>query len=430
MSCSTTNRKKMTFKLFPYQEDAVSRLNTGSILRGGVGSGKSLIALAYYFFKECGGEIRIHNESEYWLMNKPKDLYIITTAAKRDSLEWEQECNKFMLNEDRDNSVNGVKVTVDSWNNISKYIKLKDTFLDAFFIFDEQRVVGSGAWVKSFLKIAKTHNWILLSATPGDTWMDYIPIFIANGFYKNRTEFIMTHVVYNNFSKFPKIDHYIEERKLINFRDKITVEVDYDRPTIPHYENLVVSFDKEKFDLVYKKRWNPFEQRPIREISEYCYTLRKVVNSDLNRLAVIQMLVDKHKKIIVFYNFDYELYILRTLKECTGLEVSEYNGHKHESIPKSEKWVHLVQYNSGSEGWNCIETNVVVFYSLSYSHRMMVQAAGRIDRLNTPFLNLYYYYIISESKIDLGIKQALDNKKDFNEKRFSKGGSYGKRAKV
>lgn len=379
--------------LFPYQEAAVNRLGTGSILCGGVGSGKSLTALAYYYIKE-------YNNGE-------KKLYIITTANKRDTLDWEQEYNKFLLEKEL--------LTVDSWNNIKKYEKVKG----CFFIFDEQRVVGSGAWVKSFLKIVKENNWILLSATPGDTWMDYIPAFIANKFYKNRTEFLRMHVIYNTFTKYPKVDHYVEERKLIRLKNEILVNMEYLKKTVSHHINSVANFDKELFDLAAKKRWNPFSNKPIKDVSEYCHIMRKIVNSDSSRLDIIKELISKHRKIIVFYNFDYELDILRSLKD-SGFILSEYNGHKHEEIPESESWIYLVQYLSGAEGWNCIKTNVVVFYSQNYSYRIMTQAAGRIDRLNTPFGNLYYYHIKSNSLIDLAIEKALSNKKDFNENKFVK----------
>ena len=403
----------MIIYLFDYQKIAVTQLKTGSILCGGVGSGKSLTAIMYYYTKECAGIV--DDIKGFSPMKKPKDLYIITTAAKRDTLDWERECANFMLSTNRVESINNVQLIVDSWNNIKKYIEVKN----AFFIFDEQRVVGSGSWVKSFLKIVKNNNWILLSATPGDTWMDYIPTFIANGFYKNRTEFIRKHVVYNNFIKFPKVDHYIEEGKLLRLKKQILVTMAYQRSTGIISEIITVPYDKEKFKIVLN-RWNPYEDSPIKNISEFCFTMRRVVNSDFRRLIAIRKLIIKHRKIIVFYNFNYELDILRELNGNPDILVAEYNGHKHEPLPKTEQWVYIVQYISGAEGWNCIETNCAVFYSLNYSYRMMTQAAGRIDRLNTPFANLYYYYINSASAIDIAILKALKNKQNFNESKFTK----------
>jgi hypothetical protein len=387
----------MTIKLFEHQKIAMKLLKTGSILCGGVGSGKSSTALAYYFAKE-----------------KPKNLYIITTARKRDTLEWERECAYFLLSTNKDVSIHGINVFVDSWNNIGKHINVKNSF----FIFDEQRVVGSGSWVKSFLKITKKNSWVLLTATPGDTWLDYVPVFIANRFYKNRTEFLRRHVVYNRFTKYPKIDHYIETGRLIKFRQRILVNMKYVRPTTIYNITVITSFNQDMADQIFNKRWNVFEKKPIKNITELCYLMRKVVNSDYDRLKVIKKIIIKHSKIIIFYNFNYELDLLRELGLEMVITTAEWNGHKHESIPKTDKWLYLVQYTAGAEGWNCIETNCIIFYSQNYSYKTMIQAAGRIDRLNTPFTDLYYYHVRSKSKIDLAIAKALKQKQNFNEQRF------------
>lgn len=404
----------MAISLYEHQKDAIGKLRSGSILVGGVGSGKSRTALAYYYDVECDGKIKTNEVGGFSPMKKPKDLYIITTARKRDTLEWEKECSYFLLSTNQELNSHNVKVLIDSWNNIHKYTSVKNSF----FIFDEQRVVGSGTWVKSFLKITKNNNWILLSATPGDNWLDYIPVFIANGWYKNRTEFLRRHVVYSTFSKFPKVERYIETSRLIKLREAVTVNMHYQKSTVAHDKVITVDFNKNLFDTVLIKRWNIYKELPIRDISELCYTLRRVVNSDPSRIDAIIDLLAKHNKIIIFYNFIYEKELLLKMAEQLNIKVAQWNGQVHEQIPKTEKWIYLVQYMAGAEGWNCIETNVIVFYSQNYSYKATVQAAGRIDRLNTPFVDLYYYYLRSNSTIDLAIKKALANKRNFNEHKF------------
>lgn len=404
----------MAINLYEHQRDAVEKLKNGNILVGGVGSGKSRTAIAYYFTKECEGKIKTNNKSGYSPMKKPKDLYIITTARKRDTLEWEQECSPFLLSTKKEDSIGGVGVFVDSWNNISKYSSVKN----AFFIFDEQRVIGNGTWVKSFLKITQNNNWILLSATPGDTWMDYVPVFIANKWYKNRTEFIRRHVVYSNFTKYPKIERYIEIGRLVRLRDAVIVNMHYKKHTIAHDKSIQVGFDKELYNTVMIKRWHIYEQRPIKDVGELCYIMRKVVNSDPRRIDTVSQLLEKHPKAIVFYNFNYERELLLQLGEKIKIPTAQWNGHKHEPIPNTESWLYIVQYAAGAEGWNCIETDTIIFYSQNYSYKATIQAAGRIDRLNTPFTDLYYYYLRSTSVIDLSIQKAFNNKKDFNEHRF------------
>lgn len=387
---------------------AVDQLRTGSVLKGGVGSGKSITALAYFFEKECCGNLKTLE------MCYPKDLYIITIAVKRDRMEWEQECSRFLLSTKKEFDVHGVNVKIDSWNNISKYCNV----CGAFFIFDEQKASGSGTWVKSFLQIAKKNKWIMLSATPGDTWLDYIPLFIANGFYKNRTEFFREHVIFDRWAKYPKVNQYIGESKLESLRNKILVNMDFTKSTKTFSEEILVSYDLDLYKTVTKDRWNPYNEEPIVNASQLCYLARRVSNSDKSRIEATRKLIDNNPKIIIFYNFDYELEILRKVSKEFNRQVAEWNGHKHMPIPEKGNWIYLAQYTSSAEGWNCIQTDTVLFYSLSYSYRVMEQSAGRIDRMNTPFTNLYYYYFRSDAGIDKSILRCLSKKQDFNELKF------------
>ena len=373
--------------LFKHQLEAVDKLSSGTILCGGVGTGKSLVALTYY------KKLKIDK------------LYIITTARKRDTLDWEKEAASI-------NMLYKKNIIVDSWNNIKKYINIKN----AFFIFDEQRLIGNGVWVKSFYKISKNNKWIILTATPGDTWLDYIPVFVANGFYKNRTDFILQHVIYSRYSKFPKVDRFVNTIKLDQLKKSILIDMHYLRNTKRFHSYIKTKYNKQDYDVVLKKRWNIFEQKPIVHITHTLYILRKIVNTDKSRIIELKTILKKHNKAIVFYNFNYELDLLKI--ELCEYNIAEWNGKKHEPIPKSKQWVYLVQYIAGAEGWNCIETDTIIFYSQNYSYKLLAQAVGRIDRLNTPFINLYYYHFISDSSIDINIKKALDKKENFNIREF------------
>lgn len=418
--------------LYDYQLNAVKQMKNGCILCGGVGSGKSRTSLAYYYTKQ-GGTIKsrellpsppfypydafkLYSVSFSSLPKKPKDLYIITTARKRDTLEWDEELLPFKLSPHSEVSLYEHRIVIDSWNNIKKYSEVSE----AFFIFDEQRVVGSGVWVKSFLRIAKHNHWILLSATPGDTWLDYIPVFIANGFYKNRTEFKREHVIYSQFSKYPKVDRYINTGRLIRLRNNLLIDMVFKRQTTPHHEDIYTQYDISKYRDVGRLRWNPYKNEPIMNASELCYIWRRIVNSDESRQVALLELFEKHPRMIVFYNYDYELDILKNLYYGDDVMVAEWNGHKHQPIPETDSWVYLVQYTAGAEGWNCVKTDTIVFYSQNYSYKVMQQAAGRIDRLNTRYIDLYYYHLKSHSGIDLAISKALREKRVFNETKFLK----------
>ena len=394
--------------LYDHQLEAIEKMKNGSVLVGGVGTGKSRTALAYYCLKVCKSSLIINGEGVYAPMKNPRDLYIITTAKKRDSHEWIDECGPFCLD------LNHVKV--DSWNNIKKYKKVTG----AFFIFDEQRVVGSGPWVKAFLDICRKNKWILLSATPGDVWLDYIPLFVANGFYKHRTEFIREHVVYSPFTKFRKVEKYVGTKKLERLRKQILVPMDYVRHTVPHHHFVDCEYDKKLYSKVWKDRWDPYKNEPIRETGALFSLIRRVVNSDPSRLHNVYTILTVHSKVIIFYNFNYELDMLRQLLDQMEIPYSEWNGQKHEPILVGSGWVYLVQYTAGAEGWNCITTNAIIFYSLNYSYRATKQAEGRIDRLNTPYTDLYYYHLRSKSPIDIAIGRALSHKRNFNENSFMK----------
>jgi hypothetical protein len=402
------------------QIEAVNKLRNGNILRGNVGSGKSLVSLAYYY-KVNGGSII--NGMMTSRLKDPMDLVIITTAKKRDLHEWDTELRgSIHMSEFREGNLYSNNVTIDSWNNIGKYVDVKNSF----FIFDEQRLVGSGAWVKSFYKIARNNQWILLSATPGDKWEDYVPVFIANGFYRNKTEFKNEHMIFDYHVHYPKVLGYLGEKKLRRLRDQILVNMEYNNYTVQHHETIVVPYDRDLYRQVIRTRVSPFATmkifknvipKPIENASEFCSILRRITNSSRERMDTVNKICASFDRVIIFYNFDFELEALRK-NDWGDKEFAEYNGHKHENCPTGDKWVYVVQYNAGNEAWNCITTNCMIFYSENYSYRIMTQAAGRIDRSNTRYVDLYYWHIRTTSNIDIQIMKALNNKKQFNESAY------------
>lgn len=387
--------------LMPHQQKAIEELKTGSILCGGVGSGKSITAIAYYFQEVCNS------------MQNPRDIYIITTARKRDSLDWEMEAAKFSISTKRELSIGGVQLIVDSWNNIQKYRNIQN----AFFIFDEQKVVGYGVWAKTFIAIAKNNDWIFLTATPGDVWMDYLAIFIAHGFYRNKSDFIYRHVVPSHTTRYFKVDHYVDTGILQKYKDSITVDMPFERDTVRHPITLYAQYNEEQTKYASKNRWNVFTDEPMKDVNEFWLVLRKIANTDSSRLLLLKEVMNKHDRIIVFYNFNYELDMLRNFADSVGMYSYEWNGHKHDGVPMDEKWLYFVQYSAGAEAWNCITTNVIFYFSLNYSYKIMEQTAGRIDRMNTEFTDLYYYVVLSHSPADKLVLRALKKKKSFNERR-------------
>lgn len=401
-------------ELGEHQLTAIRKMKNGCILTGGVGTGKSRTSLAYYYLAIMQGSLVINGHGVTTPPKKPMDLLIVTTAKKKHSLEWEKEALKFGLSTDESLSMGNVRVTIISWNMLPKFKDVKNVFV----IFDEQRLVGSGAWVKAFIEIAKHNPWIILSATPGDVWLDYVPAFVANGFYRNRTEFLRRHAIFTHYGSFPKLERYVDTHILEELRARILVDMPYSRHTIRHVNNILVSYDRDSFERVTKDRWHIYEDRPIQEVSELFSVMKKVVNSDPSRIGAVMQLLEKHSKLIIFYNFNYELDMLRVLMNTLGINYGEWNGQKHEALPSGDRWIYLVQYTAGAEGWNCVETDAIVFWSLNYSWRLMEQAKGRIDRMDTKYVDLHYYLLRSTSKIDQAIMRALTEKREFNEKEY------------
>ena len=400
----------MNTELYPHQVEALKKMHNGCVLNGAVGSGKSRTALAYVYIYELGGSLRINKVGEFSKPEIIKDLYIITTAKKRDTLEWEGEIAYFCLQDE-------IKITIDSWNNIQKYKNVAG----AMFIFDEQRLVGSGAWVKSFLKIARANHWILLSGTPGDSYSEYIPLFIANGFYRSRSQFKAEHVIFKPYLKFPVIDYYVNTNRLDYYISKIVVNMQYENDKERHYIEVLCDYNKEKYKMIMKNRWNPYDDEPIEETGKLCYLLRRVSNEDTSRFVELEKVIHKKNKLIVFYNFNYELDLLKKFFEGHGYTIGEWNGNCHTELPTGKKWVYLCQYTAACEGWSCFTTDTIIFFSQNYSYKVFEQASGRIDRLTSPYKDLYYYCFRSLSPIDIAIKRALKLKKNFNEKMFMKG---------
>lgn len=416
----------MPMELYQHQEEAINKMKNGCILCGGVGSGKSITSITYFMTKVCDGYYKRDDNGEVAmrLPSKCIPLYIITTARKRDTHEWESELANWCLSTDEKVSWLGTKVVIDSWNNIEKYADVKD----AFFIFDEQRVVGYGKWSKTFIRISKTNAWIMLSATPGDSWVDYMSVFIANGFYKNKTDFYNKHVIltWDQRGNYPKITRYDNEHTLIKHRDDILIDMKFGRLTVPHHLDVYCEYDKDLYRKAEKDRVNVFDidergnMVPSKDISEVIRVMRKVVATNPDRLDKLKKIVDIHKKVIVFYNFAYELDMLREWCEANDIVKAEWNGQKHEMLPSGDEWIYLVQYIAGAEGWNCTTCNTIVFYSQSYSYKQTEQACGRIDRLNTPYTDLYYYHFTSKSSIDIIIKKTLNRKEEFNDRKMIK----------
>lgn len=407
-------------ELRDFQKDCVAQLRSGKVLAAGVGAGKSVMALYWYVSTQCRTRRSRNQVGELFrILKGSPDLVVITTAKKRDSGEWSEEFARFALKEGVNHGMGGVTVTVDSWNNIGKYV---DADRNTVFIFDEQRAIGHGAWSKAFVRIARSHPWIMLSATPADDWKDWCPVMVADGFYRNRTDFFRRHAIYSRYTTYPKITSWYDTHQLEVVRDRILVTCEVPRQTERHDIELGTGYNKTAVKTMMKERVDPETGEPFMNASQLCYAIRKVVNCDPSRMDMARDVFEDHGRVIVFYSLRAELELIHMAAGMAGIsEVGAYNGSTHDEVPTGNRWVYAVQYNAGAEGWNCTTCNTILFWDLPYSYRQLEQAKGRIDRLNTPYRNLFYYSMTSNAKIDLAIKRALRLKKDFNAAAFMKG---------
>lgn len=374
-------------ELYSNQHEAVEKLRSGSILCGKTGSGKTITALFFY---------KIYYPN--------LELYVITTAKKRDTKDWEEEASLIGID----------NIVVDSWNKICDYTNNTGKF----FIFDEQRVSGYSKWAKSFIKIARRNKWILLSATPGDVWMDYISVFVANGFYRNKSDFLNQHVEYYPFSNYPKIKRYHNISKLERLRNTILVKMYPNRITHRNRKYHYCEFDDVLYSDTLSNRWHIYENHPIENPSQMTQVARRIVNESDDRQRCLKEILENNDRVIIFYNYNYELDLILNVCKTVDkdFDISQWNGKIHDELPQSDKWVYIVHYYS-AEGWNCTTSNTIVFYSLNYSYKIMEQAEGRIDRPASKNANsdLFYHYLVSASSIDRSIMRALSLKRKFNE---------------
>ena len=375
-------------KLLKYQEEAIQKLHSGSVLYGATGSGKSLTGLAYYM--RCWSHL---------------DLYIITTSKKRNAGEWEEEIAKLGCPPPK---------AIDSWNRLKNYRMVSD----AFFLFDEHKVGGHGKWAQSMITIAKKNKWILLTATPGDVWDDYASIFIANEFVKNKTTWNEDFCIFDRISKYPKIIGYQREDVLKNMRDAVLVPMEYqsEKVPIPYVIPYKVDHEEEAYVLARRKSLRHPEMRAFRNTSAMFAYMRMNLPDKESKIQALADVLKKEPKAIIFYNFTPEKYEIENAARQVNIPFFQYNGQIKDNVPDGDTWVYAVQYTAGAEAWNCITCRTVIFYSMNYSYKVMTQAKGRIDRCNSPFDELHYYYFISpDFEIDQEILNALTRKEKFNE---------------
>ena len=112
------------------------------------------------------------------------------------------------------------------------------------------------------------------------------------------SQLIRSHVIFNRFVKYPKVEAYIDTWKLTENRQKILVHMHYEKKTKHVIKLMYASYDESLYKFVSEKRWNVYTDKPIKNISELCYVWRKIVNDDKSREDIIGRIIEEKRKVI------------------------------------------------------------------------------------------------------------------------------------
>lgn len=141
-------------------------------------------------------------------------------------------------------------------------------------------------------------------------------------------------------------------------------------------------------------------------------------NSD--KIAALKDLIESTEdRLIIFYNFNGELEVLRDLCASVERPVSIICGNIKDlsSYEKSKDSVTLVQYQAGAMGLNLQKSNKIVYFTPPLSSEFFEQSKKRIHRIGQD-RTCFYYYLICSGSIEEKIYRTLAMRKDYTERLF------------
>lgn len=385
-----------------YQQDAVEALLNGKhIVVASCGVGKGFISL------------------EWARGTKKSNVLVITQASKVKSNDFVEEAK--LLDEKWYNSQSSF--TVVSWNSLAKWLKehQSENFADYAIIADEiQRIKNySTGMGKSFLKIAShTKCWAGFTATPGESWIQMMPYFVACGFVKHKTDFTNKFCVTQSFKGYIEIIGYNHEEVLNKWWSGITYFPDTKEmeKQLPSETHKVVHFKAPTgYAKVLKTKTRLDTDEFIDTSMAMCHYLRQLCCSKEKVEWLKEFVESLDTSCVVFYTYIEEG---EKIKEALkGVKIWEINGKKHD-IPTADTIgkhdVVLAQWESGSASLNLQFMNYWVSFSPCYSLTTSCQSRGRIKRIGQT-KPMFYYYLKTDHTIENDIYKALKEKRDFSE---------------
>ncbi|WP_368076685.1 SNF2-related protein [Clostridium tyrobutyricum] len=146
------------------------------------------------------------------------------------------------------------------------------------------------------------------------------------------------------------------------------------------------------------------------------------LSSQYNKNKVNQLkdiLESTEDRIIIFYNFNKELEIIKKLCEKLDKPISIINGAVKDldNFNQYNNSITLVQYQAGAMGHNLQKSNKIIYFSLPLQSELFEQSKKRIHRIGQE-KTCFYWYLITQNSIEEQIYQTLKERRDYTNKLF------------
>lgn len=413
--------------LFDYQKEAIENYKEKSFNLSDTGVGKTVMALGSFIESKCKKLLVIclapkvvDFAEDGVLMNV--DITPLNRGSKK---------NKELLAES-----DKVAISFESVWRIPEFLKWVDE--DTFIIIDESHKVAntSSKVTKYVMKLSKKAKYTYLcTATPisNGKYEQYYPQLKMLGVYNGTKKeyynmFVDERMTRMGGSQFMQITGYRNIDLLENMVNQCSVNYKRDKPYLP--EDYVYKTKKPAmFNKLKKNRMYKTDNGEVIELdnsSKLFNALRCVshgfllgINKQVSKepFERLQAILETHnnERVVIFYNYNIELEMLKQLLSKLKRPTSEYNGARKDLKEFKGKYngVVLAHYKSASTGINdFVISNVMVFNSLPLSSIELTQSKGRIDRQGQGKKPMYYF-IIPDTPVEKKIFEQITNGKDF-----------------
>lgn len=124
-------------------------------------------------------------------------------------------------------------------------------------------------------------------------------------------------------------------------------------------------------------------------------------------------------RLIVFYNFNAELYRLKKIASDLERPISEVNGSIKDlsAYENEENSITFVQYQAGSMGLNLQKSNKTIYFTLPLKSEHFEQSKKRTHRVGQAE-PCFYYLLVCKNTIEEDILSTLEMRRDYTDELF------------